>query len=180
MLIHYFIYTYFYIMFSPGIKFICFDFDGTFTDCQFYVSSNGFHMKAYNGKDSYGIKMLKDRGIKTALLTAHNSECFDHILEFNHFNKLDFFNKGSQNKIEILDGWRRELGLQWSEMAYIGDDLGDLECIKKVGFGACPSDAVPEVIRASTFKSQYGGGHGAVREFVNHLISHGYLQKYSA
>lgn len=165
-------------MFNPGVKFVCFDFDGTFTDCQFYVSSSGEHMKAYNGKDSYAIKMLKDRGVKTAILTGHNSSTFDHILQFNHFNKVDFFEKGSHNKVEVLDKWRKELGIQWSEIAYIGDDLIDLECMKKVGLAGCPNDAIPEVKAICVFKSQRDGGRGAVREFVDYLIAHSYLQKY--
>ena len=165
-------------MFSPGIKFVVFDFDGTFTDCQFYVTSDGKHMKAYNGKDSYGIRLLKEKDVKVGLLTAHDSECFDHILEFNYFNCLDYFHRGSKDKIKILDAWRKELGLEWSQIAYMGDDLGDLECMEKVGLAACPSDASTEILGVSHFKSKYGGGKGAVRDFVRYLISQSYLAKF--
>ena len=132
-------------MFEPVVKFVVFDFDGTFTNCQFYVTSDGTQIKAYNGKDSYGIKILYDLGVKTALLTSHDSDCFNHILKANHFNKLDFFDKGSRNKIEVLNEWRIKLKLHWSQIAYIGDDLNDIECLKSVGIAGCPADAVPEV-----------------------------------
>lgn len=165
-------------MFKPGIKFAVFDFDGTFTDCQFYVNSTGEHMKSYNGKDSYALKILYDMGIKTAILTAHDSKCFNHILKFNHFNKLDFFHRGATNKLTILDKWRQELKLDWSQIAYMGDDLADLACMKKVGLSACPFDAVSEIRSISIYKSPIKGGQGAVRDFVTHAINHAYFSKY--
>ena len=150
-----------------NIKFVVFDFDGTFTDCQFYVSSSGEHMKSYNGKDSYAIKILKDLGLKVGILTAHDSDCFDHILKFNHFNKLDIFNRGSTRKLIVLDEWRKQLKIDWENIAYMGDDLGDLECIQTVGYSACPADAVEEIRMNSRFICKKEGGKGAVREWVD-------------
>jgi len=155
-----------------AIRFVCFDFDGVFSDCKFYVNINGVHSKGYNGKDGYSIKMLKDNGIKTALLTAHDSPCIKHICKLNHFNKLDYVNKGSRNKIEVLIKWKEELGLEWINIAYIGDDISDIKCLQKVGLAGCPSDAIPEVKAVCNFISQYGGGAGAVREFTNYILEY--------
>ena len=161
-------------MFNPIIKFVVFDFDGTFTEGKFHIDSNGVETKVYNGKDSYAIKILNDLGIKTALLTSHDSPVFDHLLKINHFNKLDFFDKGSQNKIEILDLWRKNLNLSWSQIAYTGDDLNDYDCMKRVGFAACPIDAVDEIKQLSHYQSKLAGGKGAVRDFVNYMVKQGY------
>jgi len=154
-----------------AIRFVCFDFDGVFSDCKFYVNTEGVHSKGYNGKDGYSIKMLKDNNIKTALLTAHDSPCIKHICNLNHFNKLDFVNKGSRNKIEVLEKWRKELNLEWINIAYIGDDISDIKCLEKVGIAGCPNDAIPEVKRICNFISQHNGGGGAVREFTNYILN---------
>lgn len=161
-------------MFAPQIKFVCFDFDGVFTDCKFYVDNKGNHFKAYNGKDSYGIKILKERGVKVGLLTSHDSEVIDQLVNnFNHFNKIDLVKRGDQNKIEQLTLWKNMLDLNWNQIAYMGDDLNDLECLKKVGVSACPADASPEIKKICYFVSDNNGGQCAVRDFIRYLISCG-------
>lgn len=162
-------------MFLPQIKFICFDFDGVFTDGQFYMSSLGEQIKSYNGKDSFGLKILKDRGVKTAVLTAHDTPTWEHLIKVNHFNKLDLFKKGDQTKIEQLTAWKNQLNLNWSQIAYMGDDLSDLECLKAVGTSACPNDAVPEIKEVCHYVMKKDGGRGAVREFISYLINNGMI-----
>jgi len=157
-------------MVENDIRFVCFDFDGVFTDCKFYITSKGEHFKCYNGKDSYAIKILKDKGIKTGLITAHDSDIIPHLLTFNHFNKLDYVKRGTRNKTNILDTWRKQLNLEWNQIAYIGDDTADIKCLEAVGYSACPQDAIQDVKDICTFVCSKVGGNGAVREFVEHLL----------
>jgi YrbI family 3-deoxy-D-manno-octulosonate 8-phosphate phosphatase len=152
------------------IKMVCFDFDGTFSNGQFHLTTDGLLSKSYNGKDSYGIKLLHDNSVLVGIITAHDSVYYDHLIKLNYFNKLDFFYKGHQDKLEILDGWRNEYGLQWNEIAYMGDDLGDLSCLKMVGLAACPSDSVKKVKTVCDYISDQKAGSGAVREFIDYLI----------
>ena len=151
-----------------SIKLVVFDFDGVFTDGKIYVSRNGDEMKCYNGKDSYGLKLLRDAGIITGLITADSSDILNntrHIL-----SRLDKVCTERYDKKVILNQWREELGLEWENIAYIGDDLPDLECLRSVGFSACPNNAVPEVKSVCNYICKKNGGEGAVREFVDRII----------
>ena len=115
--------------------------------------------------------MLKENNIKNGIITANDNVIMEHIIKFNHFNKIDKINRGSEKKIEILTSWKDEYNIEWDEIAYIGDDISDLECIQKVGFSACPNDAVKVIKDNCDFISQYNGGNGAVREFIEYILS---------
>jgi 3-deoxy-D-manno-octulosonate 8-phosphate phosphatase KdsC-like HAD superfamily phosphatase len=77
---------------------------------------------------------------------------------------------GDVPKLPVLDGWRRELGLDWAEVAYVGDDVNDLEAIAAAGFTACPADAVARVRAAVDVVLERRGGEGVAREFIDRFI----------
>jgi YrbI family 3-deoxy-D-manno-octulosonate 8-phosphate phosphatase len=78
---------------------------------------------------------------------------------------------GRDKKIDILDQWRNDLGLSFDQIAYLGDDINDLECIRKVGFTACPSNALNAVKTEVDIILSLKGGEGCVRQFIdNYLI----------
>lgn len=164
------------------IKMVCFDFDGTFSNGQFNLTEDGVLSKSYNGKDSYGIKILHDAGIQVGIITAHDSIYYNHLVKFNYFNKLDLFYMGDKDKVQVLDEWRINNKLEWDEIAYMGDDLGDISCLEKVGTPACPNDAVPEVKKEchylrNGYVCTYKAGAGAVREFIDYLKNANRLYK---
>lgn len=74
------------------------------------------------------------------------------------------------NKIIQLELLIKALDLDYSNIAYIGDDINDLECMRLIGFAACPKDAITEVQEISHFISKYDGGKGAVREIIDYII----------
>ena len=151
------------------IKLIVFDFDGVFSNSKFYFDNSNNIKKTYNGKDSYSLKLIKKYNIKCGIITN------DKIVSIKHaphiFDRLDKVSLGSDKpKLEILDTWLDEYGFSYQEVAYIGDDLPDIPVLKKVGFSACPNDAVEEVKRVSQYICKKKGGDGAVREFVDLII----------
>ena len=151
------------------IKFIIFDFDGVFSNSKFYFDNTDNIKKTYNAKDAYSLKIIKKHNIKCGIITN------DKIISIKHaphiFNRLDKVSIGSDKpKQEILDTWLDEYGFSYQEVAYIGDDLPDIPVLKKVGFSACPSDAVEEVKKVSQYICKKTGGDGAVREFVDLII----------
>ena len=133
------------------IKFVIFDFDGVFTNGKFYFDNNNTIIsKCYNGKDSYALKILKKNGIKCAIITN------DKIVSIKNaphiFDRLDKVSLGSDKpKLEILNTWLDEYGFSYQDVAYIGDDLPDIPVLKKVGFSACPNDAVEDVKQISQY-----------------------------
>jgi YrbI family 3-deoxy-D-manno-octulosonate 8-phosphate phosphatase len=82
---------------------------------------------------------------------------------------------GVKDKMTVLERLCEELDVKMSEIAFIGDDLNDLACIKHVGLGACPADAVEQVKENALYVCQNEGGNGAVRELCDILLNRGNL-----
>jgi YrbI family 3-deoxy-D-manno-octulosonate 8-phosphate phosphatase len=151
------------------IKFIIFDFDGVFSNSKFYFDNADNVRKSYNAKDAYSLKLIKKYNIKCGIITN------DKVVSIKHaphiFDRLDKVSLGSdKSKLDILNSWLDEYGFSYQEVAYIGDDLPDIPILKKVGFSACPNDAVEEVKEVSQYVCKNKGGDGAVREFVDLII----------
>ena len=150
------------------IKYLVMDVDGTLTDGKIYMGNDGEVMKAFNIKDGCGIHdILIPAGITPVIITGRSSK----ILE-NRCKELGITNlhQGIRNKIEKLLTITTDL----STVAYIGDDINDLSCIKPIkeasGLVGCPADAVQKVKDLSDFISTRNGGDGAVREFIEWLL----------
>ena len=151
------------------IKMLVMDVDGTLTDGKIFVSDEGEVMKAFDVKDGYGIKFtLKEHGILPAIITGKISEIVAKRAAALDITELH------QN---ILDKERvlREIGakhhIDLSEIAYIGDDVNDLDCIKICGLTGCPADALDSVKQQVDYVCARNGGHSAVREFIEEIIS---------
>jgi 3-deoxy-D-manno-octulosonate 8-phosphate phosphatase (KDO 8-P phosphatase) len=151
------------------IKLVVFDLDGVFTNSKIYIDEKNNLTKCYNGKDSYALKLLLNRNIKTALITAHETDCVKYMSHI--VNRMNEVVIGKYDKVTELNRIRNKYNIELNEIAYIGDDLPDLECMKLVGFTACPLDAVSDVKKYVNFISTKVGGDGAVREFIEYLIN---------
>ena len=152
-----------------SIKFIIFDFDGVFSDCKFYFDNEKNIKKCYNGKDSYALKIIKNHNIKCGIITKDKVVSIENAPHI--FSRLDKVSLGSDEpKLNILNKWIKEYELIYDEVAYIGDDLPDIEILKKVGFSACPNDAIDDVKSICNYISNKKGGDGAVRDIVNKII----------
>lgn len=151
-----------------NIKLVVFDFDGVFTDGKIYVGENS-EFKCYNGKDSYALKLLKDKNILSAVITADSKNILykcRHII-----SRLDKCVTDTYDKLSVLDFLLKELHISWDQVAYMGDDLPDLPCLSKAVYSACPADAVQQVKQACSYICKNKGGDGAVREFVDIILS---------
>ena len=138
------------------LKLVVFDFDGVFTNCNYKV-------RDVNCKDTYGLLLL-NKLYKIGICTRSNGDHIPDIIK----SRIDFVINNCTSKYEKI----MELGYKENEIAYMGDDTHDLECIKKFKYSACPKDAHPEVLKKARFISKFNGGKGAVREFSDHIISH--------
>lgn len=154
------------------------DVDGTLTDGKIYMGVNGEALKAFDIKDGYALHtLLKEHGIIPVIITARNSPMVEHRCKELGVTEI---HQGIMKKLGCLKGILEKYssaGQQYdlSNVAYIGDDLLDLQCINPIkesgGIAGCPSNAVKEVIAVCDFISQYKGGEGAVREFTEYLVS---------
>ena len=159
------------------IRFLVMDVDGTLTDGKIYMGQNGELFKAFDIKDGYAIKeMLPSMGIIPVIITARESQIVEHRCQELGVKEL---HQGCRDKIgkvrEILKAYGQRDGKVYdlSSVAYVGDDLLDLQCIEPIsqdgGFTACPADAAEEVKAAVNYVCKRNAGNGAVREFVYKL-----------
>ncbi len=154
------------------IKVIVMDVDGTLTDGKIYMGADGELMKAFNIKDGHAIYHFRDFGIVPAVITGRTSKIVESRCREL---KIEHLYQGVSNKLEKLSELLEKLGTEAGEtyslenVAYAGDDIIDLECMKNCGIAVCPADAVDEVKSISHFVSTKEGGNGAVREFYDFI-----------
>lgn len=149
------------------------DVDGTLTDGKIYMGPGGEVTKAFNIKDGCGIReLLKPAKITPVILTARKSVILENRCKELNISSLY---QGVSDKREKLFGLLSENGQNFENVAYIGDDINDLPCMREVKAGGgvvgCPGDAVPEVKKISDFISAFDGGNGAVRDFIEWIIA---------
>jgi 3-deoxy-D-manno-octulosonate 8-phosphate phosphatase (KDO 8-P phosphatase) len=149
------------------IKLLIMDVDGTLTDGKLYISPHGESMKAFNVKDGLIIAELAHYGITPVILTGRESQ-----ITLNRCKELKIteVHQGIHDKVKQLRHIVDKYHCSLYEVAYIGDDLNDLECMKLCGMSGCPSDAVDQVKIAAHYICNAKGGEGAVREFIEFFV----------
>ncbi len=153
---------------ARAVKLLLMDVDGTLTDGSLFVLPDGEEVKAYNVKDGLGILLARLAGLKTGIITGKTSRALEKRAQKLG---LDEFHQGILDKKRVLDDILARRKLTRDEVAYIGDDLGDLEVIKSVGLAGAVADAHPEVKKHSHFICRENGGRGAVREFIEFILT---------
>lgn len=151
------------------IKLIVLDVDGTLTDGGVYIDCNGIESKKFNIKDGAGIVMAEKVGIEFMILTGRKSFCVEKRADEL---KIKYIFQGILDKLTCLKEFLNMNTITPQEVAYMGDDVNDIDCLNYVGFSACPADAVQVVKDSVDFISKYKGGCGAVREMIEFIIEH--------
>lgn len=149
------------------IKLLVLDVDGVLTDGRIWISSTGDEMLAFDIKDGMGVTQLIEHGVEVALLTGRNSKTVIARADALGITKRKL---GIKHKITALEELAQECGCSLKEMAYIGDDIADIEPMKAVAVSAAVADAVPSVSNIADIKLTRKGGRGAVREFAEMII----------
>lgn len=146
------------------IKMLVMDVDGTLTDGKIYIGSQGELMKAFNVKDGYGIVQARKDGVLPVIITGRTS---DIVVARAKELQIEELHQGISDKLTKLTEIAQRYNIQMDEIAYIGDDVNDLDCIKACGCTACPGDAIDDVKGYVNYICQKNGGEGAVREFIH-------------
>ncbi|WP_313131754.1 acylneuraminate cytidylyltransferase [Stutzerimonas nitrititolerans] len=145
------------------MKLLVFDFDGVFTDNRVYVSSTGEESVCCSRSDSLGLDYLKKAGLEMLVLSTETSSVVAQRCRKLRLECLP----GQGNKLDALQSVLIERGLQWDQIAYMGNDLNDLDCLRRVGLAIAPNDAHPEVLRTADLLTEQAGGHGAIRQVAD-------------
>lgn len=149
------------------VKVLVLDVDGVLTDGRIWISADGDEMLAFDVKDGMGITQLMEHGVEVVILTGRNSKAVIARADALGITKKRL---GVKDKIKTLQELAQECGCSFNEMAYIGDDIADIEPMKAVTVSAAVADAVPQVRAVADVKLTKKGGRGAVREFAEMII----------
>lgn len=149
------------------IKMLVLDVDGTLTDGKIYIGETGEIMKAFCAHDAVGVRKLCENDILSVIITGRESKI---TLIRAHEMNVNLVFQGVSNKMLKLKELMEIYQLSFEEIAYIGDDENDLDCMEKCGFCACPNNAMEIIKEQCDFISKYNAGDGAVREIIEHIL----------
>lgn len=155
---------------AKNIRLVLTDNDGVLTDNGVYYSGRGEEFKRYSIRDGMGVERLETIGIRTGIMTGETSP---NLKKRAEKLKINYLYLGVKDKLSKLDGVLSETGFALNEIAYIGDDINDLEIMRAIfaaGLTACPGDATDFVRPVAHYICKADGGHGAFREFAELLI----------
>lgn len=150
------------------IRLVLTDVDGVLTDGGMIYSSEGLAMKRFNVKDGMGSELLKTAGFLVGILTTDKTNISKKRAEVL---KLDVAIIGERNKLLALHNIMNEKNLLSENIAFIGDDVNDIEILQAVGFSACPSDAHPKIKEIVDYVTNAKGGEGVFREVADLILN---------
>lgn len=146
--------------------FVC-DIDGVFSDGRIYLGNNGEELKAFHTKDGYGIKALGASGVDVAVITGRKSNIVQTRMSALNVKHIV---QGEENKLPALKAMMTSLQLAPEQVAYIGDDMPDLDCLNYVGLSIAVNDAHPVILKTCHYITYTRGGFGAVREICDLIM----------
>ena len=151
-----------------AIRLIAFDVDGILTDGGLYLTDSGEEFKRFNSLDGHGLKMLKASGVELAIITGRTSLCVELRAKNLGITRLY---QGVEDKWGTMQKLLAELNLAPQAAAYMGDDVVDLPVMRRMGFSITVPNA-PQVVRDHAhYLTRHEGGHGAVREACELIMS---------
>jgi len=150
------------------INLVLTDVDGVLTDGGMYYSEKGEVLKKFNTRDGMGVELLLQNKIQTIFITRENSKITKSRAKKV---KVTQVLSGIKNKKVELIKICEKYSVKPENIAYIGDDVNDIEIMKLVGFSASPNDGISEVKKIVQYICENNGGKGAFREFADLIIS---------
>lgn len=148
------------------IRGVVFDFDGVFTDNLVSVSETGEETVRCSRADGLGLALIKEAGVSTLVLSTETNPVVSA-----RCRKLGMeFRQGERDKLATLQRWVGEKGWGRECVAYVGNDLNDLACLRWAGLPIAVADAEPAVRAAARWVTKRNGGHGAVREICDAIL----------
>ncbi len=149
------------------IRILATDVDGVLTDAGMYYGESGDEWKKFNTRDGMGLKLLQKAGIVTAIVTQEQTKLVARRAEKLTIPEL---HQGCFDKLSTITAMAQRHGATLADVAYIGDDVNDLEALRAVGFSATPADGHRSVKRVVQYICRAKGGEGAVRELADLIL----------
>ncbi len=153
------------------IKAIIFDIDGVLSSETITLAPDGLPMRTVNIKDGYAIQLAVKHGLRIAIMTGAKVESIR--VRYEGLGVEDIY-VGCSVKVRTYEAFLEKYGLKEEEVMYMGDDIPDLEVMRRVGCPVCPKDAAWEIQEASVYVSHLKGGYGCGRDVIEQVLrAHG-------
>ncbi|HYF57762.1 MAG TPA: HAD-IIIA family hydrolase [Burkholderiaceae bacterium] len=152
---------------AAAVRLMAFDVDGTLTDGSILVGPDGESHKRFSVRDGLGLVLLREAGIRVALVTGRSSRIVEQRAREL---RIDVVLQGVADKAQAMRELCAQAGLDPAQAGFMGDDWPDLPAMRLAGFAAAVPDAAPEVLRAAHWTARAPAGAGAVRELAEHLL----------
>lgn len=152
---------------ARAVRLVALDVDGTLTDGRIHIGPEGEAMKSFSVRDGFGLTLLREAGLKLAIITARESSIVRRRAAELSIGDVV---QGARDKAHALAALCAAHELELSQCAFVGDDWPDLPAMAIAGLAAAVGDADAEVRRRAHWVASVGGGRGAVREFAQFLL----------
>ena len=149
------------------IKGFVFDVDGVLSVSTQQIGSDGQLIRTANIKDGFALRKAVKAGYKIAIITGGTTEAV--VKRYNLLGITDIYS-GISKKLPAFEKWLALRGLSAADVAYMGDDIPDLPCMREAFLSAAPYDAVPAAIATADFVSKFTGGYGCVRDLIESVM----------
>lgn len=153
---------------ARAIRLLSCDVDGVLTDGTIYLDDRGHEMKAFNALDGYAMHLLRDAGIVVAWITGSAAPCV--ALRAKRL-RVEHVLQDIDDKRSALDALCATLGIAPAACAHIGDDIPDIAIMRACGFAATVPHAPTAVREHAHYVTRRAGGHGAVRELAEFILT---------
>lgn len=152
---------------AKKIKLLLLDVDGVLTNGTIILDNQGNELKAFHVRDGHGIKLAQRAGIIIGIITGRKSEVVNIRARELGIQEV---HQGAHEKITAYESILAKYGFRDDEVAYMGDDIVDMDIFKRVGVAVAVADADPAVRPHVDMVTKTEGGRGAVREFINIIL----------
>ncbi len=152
---------------ASRIRLVIFDVDGVLTDGSLYLADDGQEYKAFNSRDGHGMVMLRQNGVEIGIITGRSSRVVVHRMASLG---IEHVYQGARDKLPVFQDLLGRLGLDASEVAYVGDDVVDLPAMCRAGLAIAVQDAHPLVKQHAHWQTPNRGGRGAARDVCELLL----------
>ena len=152
---------------ARDLQLVVFDVDGVLTDGSLILGEHGDEYKVFHVHDGLGLVMLRDAGIKVAVISARSTPIVEQRM--NSLG-IDYVYQGQSDKRQVLAELMEKLQVHSAQTAFVGDDLVDLQAMSLAGLAIAVANARPQVLEQADWVSAYAGGRGAVREICEMIL----------
>jgi 3-deoxy-D-manno-octulosonate 8-phosphate phosphatase (KDO 8-P phosphatase) len=156
---------------AARVRLVALDVDGVLTDNGIWigpVAGERVELKRFDIQDGLGLRLLRTAGLPVLWLSGRHSEAT--VLRAEELRVDELLQVPGPRKLDAMSQVLSRRGLGWDQVAYVGDDLADLQIMRRVGLPIAVANAVPEIREVAAAVTSAPGGHGAVREMVDALL----------